>query len=278
MADLVGVFAASHGPLIVRDWHRVPPGPKERITGGFRELGRRLSAARPDVIIEISPDHWVNFFIDNLPSICIGVGESHNGPPEPFLKDFPWKSIPGHPALANHIVDTALRQDFEPSVSHHLTLDHGFCIPLWRMELQSAPRVIPMVINDLEPPMPSIRRCLQWGKLLADAIFTFPATLRVAVLATGGISHSIGEPTMGEIDERFDRDCIEVFAAGTESPLIDFLNIRLATTGNGAHEMRNWVVAHGTAGSQGFELIDYLPVPEVYVGCGFASWKLASSK
>ena len=277
MAELVGVFAASHGPLIVRDWHRVPEVPKGRITAAFRELGRRVMAVRPDVIIEVSPDHWVNFFIDNLPSICIGVGETHEGPPEPFLKDFPWKTVPGHPALANHIVETALRQDFEPSVSHHLKLDHGFCIPLWKMELDALPCVIPMIVNDLEPPMPSIGRCLQWGKLLAQAIASFPGDLRVAVLATGGISHSIGEPTMGEIDEPFDRDCIAALEAGKETPLVDFLERRLVTTGNGAHEMRNWVVAHGAAGSSGFDLIDYLAVPEVYVGCGFASWQLKNA-
>src|SRR4051794_6670334 len=40
------------------------------------------------------------------------------------------------------------------------------------------------------------------------AIETYPDDLRVAVLATGGLSHFIGEPGMGQIDERFDRTCI----------------------------------------------------------------------
>jgi len=38
--------------------------------------------------------------------------------------------------------------------------------------------------------------------------------------------------------------------------------------------VRNWLVAHGAAGGRGFELVDYLPVPTVIVGCGFASWKI----
>jgi hypothetical protein len=58
--------------------------------------------------------------------------------------------------------------------------------------------------------------------------------------------------------------------------MIDFLESGLTKTGNGGHEVRNWVVAHGAAGSRGFEIIDYLPVPEVYVGCAFASWKVAA--
>jgi len=40
---------------------------------------------------------------------------------------------------------------------------------------------------------------------------------------------------MGEIDEPFDRECIRHFR-GARAPLIDFLNERLPTIGNGAAE------------------------------------------
>jgi aromatic ring-opening dioxygenase catalytic subunit (LigB family) len=203
------------------------------------------------------------------------VGESHEGPPEPFMQNFPYRPVPGHPALGQHIAATALARDFEPSISHHLKLDHGFCIPLSRMELPSLPRIVPVVVNDLEPPMLSVRRCLAWGKLLAAAIESYPEkTLRVAILATGGLSHSIGEANMGAIDEAFDRECIRAFTNGAEAPLVDFLDARMVAAGNGTHEVRNWVIAHAAAGSRGFDLIDYRAVPEVYVGCGFASWQM----
>ncbi|MGH8136461.1 MAG: hypothetical protein ACRER4_08935 [Steroidobacteraceae bacterium] len=32
--------------------------------------------------------------------------------------------------------------------------------------------------------------------------------------------------------------------------------------------------AHGAAGGRGFELVAYLPVPTVIVGCAFAEWRL----
>jgi aromatic ring-opening dioxygenase catalytic subunit (LigB family) len=274
MAELVAVAAASHAPLIARDWPKLPEVHKRRLTAAFRALGDCMRKARPDVIVAVAPDHWINFFIDNLPGVCIGVGAEHEGPPEPFLKDFPWRPVPGHAALANHIHATALAREFEPSVSHRFTLDHGFCIPLWRMELDPLPRIVPIVVNTLEPPMPRVSRCLAWGKLIAAAIASYPGPERVAVLATGGLSHSIGEPTMGAIDERFDRDCIAAFAAGAEGPLADFLEREMDGAGNGSHECRNWAVAHAAAGSRGFELVDYIPVPEVYVGCGFATWKV----
>ena len=49
MAELVGVFASSHGPMIVRNWPTLAPAAKDSLTVGFTELGRRIKAARPDV-------------------------------------------------------------------------------------------------------------------------------------------------------------------------------------------------------------------------------------
>ncbi len=274
MAELAGVYAASHGPMIVRNWDKLAPTEKTSLDTAFKELGRRITAARLDALIVISPDHWVNFFIDNLPSICVGVGEVHDGPPEPWFKVFPHRKLAGHPALAEHIVRTALGQDFEPSVSYQLALDHGFCIPLWKAGVDPLPAIVPVIFNDIEPPFPTVKRCYAWGEMLAQAIASFPGKLRVGVLATGGLSHSIGEPDMGRIDEPFDRDCIRRLENGDPPALLDFLNQRLPTAGNGASEVRNWVAAHGAAGGRGFELISYAPIPNVYVGCGFASWKL----
>jgi len=274
VAELVGVYAASHGPMIVRNWKILAPAEKESLASAFSELGRRIKAARPDALIVISPDHWVNFFIDNLPAICVGVGEAHDGPPEPWFTEFPHRKMAGHPPLAEHVVRTALERDFEPSISYQLALDHGFCIPLWKTGLEPLPAIVPVIFNDLEPPFPSVKRCFAWGAMLAEAIASYPGKLRVGVLATGGLSHSIGEPDMGRIDEAFDRDCIRRFENGDAPALFDFLNERLPGAGNGASEVRNWVAAHGAARGRGFELIRYDPIPNVYVGCGFASWKL----
>jgi aromatic ring-opening dioxygenase catalytic subunit (LigB family) len=274
MAELVGCFAASHGPLIVRDWEKLPAKDQDRLTAAFTALGKRVSAARPDVIIEVAPDHWVNFHLENLPAVCIGVGETHEGPPEAFLKPFPHREMPGHPGLAAHLVKSALDSGFEPSFSYRLKLDHGFCIPLWRMNLERLPRIVPMMVNAIEPPMPSLARCLQWGEMLRKAIETYPEPLRVAILGTGGLSHSIGEPTMGMIDEAFDRESIRLFSQADDKSLLRYLEQGIPKAGNGSDEVRAWLVAHGAAGKRGFELVDYFPVPSVYVGCGFASWRL----
>jgi aromatic ring-opening dioxygenase catalytic subunit (LigB family) len=273
MAELVGAFAASHGPLIIREWERVPPAQKARMQAGFLELGKRLQATRPDVLVVVAPDHWSNFFLDNIPAVCIGVGETHDGPPEPWMKGFPYKEIRGDSPFALHLAQTAMDGGFEPSLSHRLKLDHGFCIPLWRMGIERLPRIVPIALNSIEAPMPSLARCYEWGLLLKKAIQTFSSPIRVAVLGTGGLSHSIGEPTMGAIHEEFDRETIRRFN-GSPQDLFDYLRAELPTRGNGSEEVRNWLVAHGAAGGRGFELVDYLPVPAVIVGCGFASWNI----
>jgi aromatic ring-opening dioxygenase catalytic subunit (LigB family) len=271
MASFAGAFAASHGPLLIREWEAVPPAEKSRLKTAFEELGRRLRSAKPDVLIVVSPDHWSNFFLDNYPAVCLGVGEANDGPPEPWMKGFAHREIAGHPGLALHIAEEAMRAGFEPSVSHRLKLDHGACIPLWRMALEALPKVVPMLLNSIEPPMPTLRRCFDWGRLLRQSIQTYPEPIRVAILGTGGLSHSIGEPTMGAIYEDFDHETIRLFSSSEDS-LISYLEKELPRRGNGSEEVRNWLVAHGAAGGRGFELVDYLPVPTVIVGCGFASW------
>jgi aromatic ring-opening dioxygenase catalytic subunit (LigB family) len=275
MAELVGVFAACHGPLIAREWDTMPKDHRAKLATAFDEIGKRFRAVRPDLLVVISPDHWVNFFINNLPAICIGVGEEHDGPPEPFMKKvYPRDRLKGHAAFGGHLLRTALDNDFDPALSHRLKLDHGSCIPLWRIGVDAELPIVPLLVNDLEEPMLNIKRCLAWGKLLRRAIESYPGPLRVAVLGTGGLSHSIGEPTMGWIDEDFDRACIKHFESGDDAKLDAFLTEALPRTGNGAHEIRDWVIAHAAAGSRGFELIDYFPSPETFVGAGFASWKL----
>src|SRR2546429_10027085 len=86
MAYLVDVFAASHGPIIARDWETMPRDHRDRLAAAFDEIGRRLKACRPDLLVVISPDHWVNFFISNLPAGFLGIRAEPDGPPAPFLE------------------------------------------------------------------------------------------------------------------------------------------------------------------------------------------------
>lgn len=272
MAEFAGAYAASHGPLLVRAWDTLPADQRARLTAAYAELGRRIEKARTDVLVVVAPDHWSNFFLDNVPAVCVGVGAENDGPPEGWMKAFPHKTLPGHAPFASHLVGVCLENHFEPSVSHRLKLDHGFCIPLWKMGLKKMPRIVPIVVNSIEPPFPTVARCLAWGGAVRKAIQSWKGKERIAVLGTGGLSHSIGEKTMGAIDEKLDLATIRHFSFSNRK-LLGFLEKKLPKAGNGTEEVRNWLFAHGAAGGKGFELIDYLPVPGVYVGCGYAAWR-----
>ena len=52
MAELVEVMAASHGPLIQRDWHAVTPAHKQRLTAAFEALGGVIHEGTPVVRVE----------------------------------------------------------------------------------------------------------------------------------------------------------------------------------------------------------------------------------
>ena len=276
MAELVGSFAASHGPNIARMWGNLKDETREWVEAGFGEMGRRLQALEPDVLVVHSTDHWVNFFLDNIPAFCVGIGDEHDGPPEPFMKPvFPRETLPGHAGLGRHLLDSAFAADFDPAFSGRLKLDHGICVPIWRLGLDPMPAIVPVLMNFVEKPFPSPRRCLAWGRMVCSAIESYPEDLRVVVLGSGGLSHSIGEVTMGWIDEPFDHACIDLFRNASDNEIARRLDDLLASTGNGGAEVRAWVVAHGAAGSRGFDLIDYTPMPELLIGGGLAEWHLS---
>ena len=46
MAKLVGVFAASHGPMIAREWDTLTPPTRAAVTDGFERTGKRLMATQ----------------------------------------------------------------------------------------------------------------------------------------------------------------------------------------------------------------------------------------
>ncbi len=192
-------------------------------------------------------------------------------------KVFPHRLLKGHGAFGRHLLQTALDNDFEPALSHRLRLDHGACIPLWRAGVNPELPLVPILVNDLEAPMPSIKRCLAWGRLLRRAIESYPEPLRVAVLGTGGLSHSIGELTMGWIDEKFDHDCIRYFENGGDREARC-----LPHRGIAAHRKRgarNARLGHRARRSRqhGLRADRLFPESATLVGAGFASWKLPAA-
>ena len=129
MAELVGVFAASHTPVMLNFPGAIPDDDREAIFAAFKSVGDELRRAEPDTVVVISDDHLHNFFLDNFPAFCIGAAASYVTPVEHWLK-VDRQTLQGDAALGAHLLGEALQSGFDPSFSMDLTLDHGVLTPL----------------------------------------------------------------------------------------------------------------------------------------------------
>ncbi|WP_426135430.1 hypothetical protein [Pseudomonas sp. PWP3-1b2] len=277
MAELVGIFAASHTPVMLNFPDAIADEQRNEIFAAFRSVGKRLREAKPDVLVIIADDHLHNFFLDNLPAFCVGAAESYATPIEHWLKA-PKRILRGSPQFSTHLLEVAFNEGFDPALSMDLTLDHGALTPLELSGLSDELAVVPLLINCVQPPLPTMARCLAWGKLLRKAIDSYNPTQRVAILATGGISHDIATPRMGLVNEEFDRRFLELLEQGSEEELLKHSTEQVHTAGNGAEEIRNWLIAHGAANGTAAETIFYKPVEKWYTGIGLASWGVEGSR
>jgi len=157
VAELVAAVAASHAPLITAAPETAEAGQRERVYAAMAALRGELERARPDVLIVCSNEHFTNFFLDNFPPFCIGLGDRHAGPAEAWLR-IPRGTLPGHPALGRWLVERALAEDFDPAFSEELTLDHGIMTVLHFLNPDGRVPVVPIVQNCAVAPMPSLGR------------------------------------------------------------------------------------------------------------------------
>jgi len=270
MAELVGVFACSHTPVMLNFPDAIPETDRSDIFSAFKQLGEALSASTPDAVIVISDDHVHNFFLNNLPAFCIGTTDSYQSPVEHWLKAEK-HTLKGHRELGAHLLNVALHEGFDPAFSMELTLDHGVLTPLVLAGIANEVSIVPLMVNCVQPPLPTMKRSLQWGQLLAQAISSYPEPLRIAILATGGLSHDISTPRMGMVNDEFDRRFLHLLAEDDHTALIDYVTNHVDEAGNGAEEVRTWLVAHGAANGR-FTPIYYKPMPAWYTGIGLGKW------
>lgn len=273
MAELVGIFAASHTPVMLNFPEAVPEQERREVFDAFETMGRRIADARPDAVIVISDDHVHNFFFDNFPAFCIGAAAQYETPVEHWLKA-ERQTLRGDAGLGAHLIGQALEDGFDPSFSIDLTLDHGALTPLLLAGLVPGVTVVPLMVNCVQPPLPTMRRCVDWGRFLRRAVEAYAGCERVALLATGGLSHDIATPRMGLVNEDFDRGLLERLVSGDTDELVSFARDRVHTAGNGAEEIRTWLMAHGAADGRPCRPIFYRPISRWYTGIGLAEWTL----
>ena len=79
---------------------------------------------------------------------------------------------------------------------------------------------------------------------------------------------------MGAVNEAFDREFMRLLGAGDDDALVCYATEHVNEAGNGAEEIRTWLMAHGAAGDAAFEPVYYKAVSNWYTGIGLARWRL----
>lgn len=273
MGEIVAAFASSHAPLLTAAPEAADPAQTRPIYEALQQLREQLSAARPDALVVCSNEHFTNFFFDNYPPFCIGIGEAHEGPVEDWLK-IEKCMVPGAPALGRELLTRAYDEGFDPAFSEELRLDHGIMTLLHFLTPDMTLPVVPIIQNCSVVPMPAVQRCYQFGAFLARAIAAQNAVPRVALLAAGGLSHWVGAPHMGEINDGFDRAFLDLLAGGRGRVAAGLSNEQIEQAGNGAHEIRSWITLAGAMGPRPAKVLAYAPVHAWITGMGVLSYDL----
>ncbi|WP_082043313.1 hypothetical protein [Rhodococcus sp. MEB064] len=274
---IVGAFTASHSPGITGWPERADPKKRRVVENGYDEARRRIAALRPDAIIAVSVEHFTNFHLGNLPAFAVATGDSYLGPVTAEMADFvkvEQHQYPGAAELGKHVYEFALASEFDPSlVEGGLAFDENFCVPLKHLDPDSRYPLVPIIVNGVNPPWPTPKRCYDFGKMLARAVEAQHQYERVVVIGTGGLSHWVGLPESGTVNEAFDREFLRRLDDGDPERLTDYTQDDIDAAGNGAHEIRTWLVAAGAV-EVGFDILAYEPVPEWLTGTAVAAARI----
>ena len=127
---------------------------------------------------------------------------------------------------------------------------------------------MPVFVNTYYPPnVPSAARCHEFGRALRRAVESWPAPAKVAIIASGGLSHFV-------VDEELDHRVLDGIA-GRDAGILGSLSRDQLRSGTS--EILNWIVAAGALEDLAPTVLDYVPGYRTPAGTGagmaFACWE-----
>jgi gallate dioxygenase len=210
MAKIIGGVAVSHTPTIgfAFDAQKQNDPAWAPIFEGFEPVRQWFKEQRPDALVYIFNDHLTSFFFDHYSCFSLGIDREYVVADEGGgARDLP--AVPGHPALAQHIGTSLVADEFDMAFFQDKPLDHGFFSPmsvlLERKDDSWPTTVVPLQVGVLQFPIPTAARCYKLGQALRRAIESFPSDMRVAVVATGGMSHQVHGERAGFNNPEWDK-------------------------------------------------------------------------
>jgi len=276
VAQIVAAMAMTHSPGLTGWFDRASEEYQQLALGATAEMRRRLEAARPDVLVMFSNDHLLNWPMNNVPEYTVGIGGEHVGPADWFDEWLGMEKyrVPGEPGLARFLVNEGARRGL--ALAHlggEMQFDDGISVPTHYLNPDARFRLVPVTMNCTVPPIPRPERAYWVGIVLREVIRAYPAPLRVAVVATGGLSHEPGGPRYFWVDEDFDRWFLDLLKLGDHERLLRECTLeRLEAAGSGGTaELLAWIVALAfTRGPA--DVLAYMPAVAWRSGTGMVAW------
>ena len=280
MAEIVAAMAMTHSPGLTGWFTRAPEDDQHLALQATAEMRRRLEAARPDVVVMFSNDHLLNWPINNVPEYTVGVAAEHVGPADWFDEWLAMEKyrVPGHAPLARFVVNEAARHRLALAWLREMQFDDGISVPTHYLNPDARFRLVPITMNCTVPPIPTPERAYQVGGVLKDVLRAYPGPERIAVVATGGLSHEPGGPRYFWVDEAFDRWFLDLLKRGDHQALLRECTLeRMEEAGSGGTaELLAWVLVLAfTAGPA--DVLAYMPAVAWRSGTGMVVWNELAS-
>jgi 3-O-methylgallate 3,4-dioxygenase len=272
------------GELLSDVWERK----YQRAQAAIETLTAALGAAGTDLALVIGDDQRELFIDDGIPAFACFTGTEliDMAPDAEAFARIPrgiqaayWAVHGDEPAthpvareLSAHIAERLTRDDFDLTVFTRQpagrTLGHAFTFARYRLGLPATTPIVPVFVNTYYPPnVPSAARCYELGRALRRAVESWEPDARVAVIASGGLTHFV-------IDEALDRRVLDSIAAKDAAALGGISRDQLRS---GNSEILNWVTAAGALDGLTPAILDYVPGYRTPAGTGtgmaFAFWE-----
>jgi 3-O-methylgallate 3,4-dioxygenase len=259
----------------------------QRAQTAIATLTSALASARADIAVVIGDDQRELFLDDGIPAFACftGIELFDMAPDAETFANLPkgiqaaYWAVHGeekavHPVareLSAHIARRLTLADFDLTVLTEQpagrTLGHAFTFPRYRLGLPAVTPIVPVFVNTYYlPNVPSAARCHALGRELRRAVESWDSDARVAVIASGGLTHFV-------IDEALDRRVLAAIAGGDAAALAA---IPRASLRSGNSEILNWVTAAAALAGLSATVVDYIPGYRTPAGTGtgmaFAYW------
>lgn len=239
--------------------------------------------SKPDVVIAFANDHLANgrprVYLDFL----TGMVDRHDGPGE-WYKEWigcrDW-SVQGNPVVAEKLLSGMAQRGIRMfGQGENLQFDDNISTPTVWTDLDTlGTTLVPIMHNVTVPPLPGPAECYRVGQAVRQFVEQdLPEDTRVALLATGGMSHERGGARHFFIDEKVDRWFSDLLIEGNHEKILREVTIeRLEAVGaGGTAELLSWLVVMGAAGDAQCENLGYTAYENWKSGVGGALWHVAA--